>query len=113
MRLSRFNVLSMQIIHLKKFGNVLLSRPAGREAFNAIRPTLNPDESIQIEFEGVLTVTPSWFDEFMTNLTEFAKGDVELLPTRNASVLVALPVLTIDREDKATLVIQKFLSKNR
>ena len=102
----------MQTIHLKKFGNVLVSRPAGREAFNAIRPTLNQDEPIQIEFEGVLTVTPSWFDEFLANLAEYAKGNVELLPTRNASVLAALPVLTIDRDDKATLVIQKFLREN-
>ena len=99
----------MQTIYLKKFGNVLVSRPAGREAFNAIRPTLKPDEPIQIDFEGVLTVTPSWFDEFLTNLAEYAKGKVELLQTRNASVLAALPVLTIDREDMATLIIQKFL----
>ena len=30
----------MQTIQLKKFGRVLVSRPAGLEAFNAIRPTI-------------------------------------------------------------------------
>lgn len=101
----------MQTIYLKKFGNVLVSRPAGREAFNAIRPTLNLDQPIHVNFEGVLTVTPSWFDEFLTNLAEYAKDEVKLLATRNASVLAALPVLTIDRQDKAALIIQTFLNE--
>lgn len=100
----------MQTISLRKFGTVLVSRPAGLESFNAIRPTLNADDSIQIDFDGVLTVTPSWFDEFLTSLAEYAKSDVILLPTNNASVLAALPVLTIGRQDKAALVIQKFLN---
>lgn len=103
----------MHTIYLKKFGEVLVSRPAGLEAFNAIRPALNADEPIQIDFEGVLTVTPSWFDEFLTNLAEYAKGGVELLPTHNASVLVALPVLIIGREDKATFIIKKFLEQTQ
>src|SRR3989338_10238800 len=89
----------MQTINLKKFGNVLISRPAGLEAFNAIRPGLNPDESIEIDFADVLTVTPSWLDEFLTQLTNFNGGKVDLLPTNNASVLAALPVLGEARKD--------------
>jgi len=103
------NILNMQIIYLKKFGKVLISRPAGLESFNAIRPTLNLNEDIQIDFEGVLTVTPSWFDEFLTNLAEHAKGEVVLLPTKNASVLAALPVLADAREDKVSEIIRRFL----
>ena len=101
----------MQIIYLKKFGKVLVSRPAGREAFNAIRSTLNASEPIQIDFEDVLTVTPSWFDEFLTNLADFATGNITLLPTQNASVLAALPVLATARQDKVALIIQQFLTK--
>ena len=101
----------MQTIQLKKFGKVLVSRPAGSEAFNAIRPTLDANEPIQVDFDDVLTVTPSWFDEFLTNLAEFAKGSVVLLPTRNASVLAALPVLATDRHDKVAEIIQRFLSE--
>jgi len=101
----------MQTIYLKKFGKVLVSRPAGREAFNAIRSTLNASELIQIDFEDVLTVTPSWFDEFLTNLADFSTGTVTLLPTQNASVLAALPVLATARQDKVASIIQQFLSK--
>jgi hypothetical protein len=101
----------MQTIQLKKFGNVLISRPAGLEAFNAIRPQLNPTESVSINFSDVLTVTPSWLDEFLTNLTDFNAGQVELLPTRNASVLAALPILAEARQDFVADVITKLLNK--
>ena len=103
----------MQTIYLKKFGNVLVSRPAGLEAFKAIRPTLNMHEPIQIDFGDVLAVTPSWFDEFLTNLAEYAQGDVVLLPTNNASVLVALPVLITGRQDKVVEIIGRFLEENK
>src|SRR3989338_287379 len=89
----------MQTIQLKKFGNVLVSRPLGLEAFNAIRPQLNPEVSIQIDFDQVLTITPSWLYEFLTQLTNFNQGKVELLPTKNPSVLAALPVLATARKD--------------
>jgi hypothetical protein len=102
----------MQTVQLKKFGKVLVSRPAGLEAFNAIRPTLNKEELIQIDFEGTLAVTPAWFDEFLTNLAEYVDGNVELLPTENESVLVSLPVLANAKKDKASEVIQRFLDKN-
>lgn len=102
---------SMFTIQLKKFGRVLISRPAGLEAFNAIRPTLEQSESIEIDFDGVLTVTPSWFDEFLTNLTGYVGDKVELLPTKNASVLAALPVLAIAREDLVAEVVKRALKR--
>jgi hypothetical protein len=101
----------MQTIHLKRFGNVLVSRPAGQEAFNAIRPQLNPDLPIQIDFADVLTITPSWLDEFLTRLTEFNQGKVKLLPTNNASVLVALPVLARARKDFVADVVNKAMEE--
>ncbi len=97
----------MQIIQLKKFGSVLVSRPAGREAFQAIRPTLDANIPIQIDFSDVVTVTPSWFDEFLTNLAEFANGKVELLPTKNASVLASLPVIGAERNDTVADIIRR------
>ncbi len=101
----------MQTIQLKKFGNVLISRPAGLEAFNAIRPQLNPDVSINIDFDNVLTVTPSWLDEFLTQLTNFNSGKVELLPTKNASVLATLPVLAEARKDYVADVVLRALER--
>lgn len=114
MQLSLTNLIPiyrMFTIQLKKFGRVLISRPAGLEAFNAIRPTLDAKESIAIDFDGVLTVTPSWFDEFLTNLTGYVGDKVELLPTKNASVLAALPVLAIAREDMVAEVVKRALKR--
>lgn len=96
-------------IELKKFGKVLLSRPYGREAFNALRPTIDPNIAIQIDFEEVVTVTPSWLDEFLTNLADYMNKDVDLLPTNNASVLATLPVLARERSDKVAGIINKAL----
>ncbi|MBI2551479.1 DUF4325 domain-containing protein [Candidatus Uhrbacteria bacterium] len=101
----------MQTIQLKKFGNVLISRPAGREAFLAIRPQLSPDALVYIDFDGVLTVTPSWLDEFLTQLTNFNAGKVELLPTKNASVLAALPVLAEARKDLVAATVLRALEQ--
>ena len=101
----------MTTIKLRKFGRVLISRPAGLEAFNAVRPTLNPADPIEIDFADVLTVTPSWFDEFLTNLADFTGGKVELLPTKNASVLAALPVLAEAREDIVATIVTRALER--
>lgn len=101
----------MQTIQLKKFGNVLLSRPAGLEAFHAIRHQLHPDMTLQIDFADVLTVTPSWLDEFLINLTEFNGGKVELLPTTNASVLATLPVLAEARKDFVATTVLRALER--
>lgn len=103
----------MQIIQLKKFGTVLISRPAGLEAFNAIRPQLNPDTPVQIDFDQVLAVTPSWLDEFLTQLTDYNGGKVELIPTKNASVLAALPVLAVARKDFVATVVLRALEQMR
>ncbi len=99
----------MRIIQLSKFGTVLISRPAGLEAFNAIRSTLQPDETVQLDFAGVLTVTPSWFDEFLTNLGEYMEGKVEFLPTKNASVLASLPILASARDDVVADIVRRAL----
>lgn len=97
----------MQTIYLKKFGTVLVSRPAGLEAFQAIRPTLDASQPVAIDFDGVLTVTPSWFDEFLTKLADYFEGRVELTPTKNASVRAMLPILAMDRHDAAAKPLQQ------
>jgi hypothetical protein len=101
----------MQTIYLKKFGNVLLSRPAGLEAFNAIRPQINKECPVQIDFSDVLTVAPSWFDEFLTQLADYMTADVKLLPTDNASVKAILPILAEARNDRASEIISRALNK--
>lgn len=99
----------MQTIHLNRFGTVLVSRPVGLKAFNAIRSTIDPASPIQIDFEGVLTVAPSWFDEFLTHLAQDMDGAVELLPTTNASVRAVLPVLSTARDDAVADIAKRAL----
>lgn len=101
----------MKSIQLRKFGKILVSRPAGREAFSAIRPILERNASVEVDFEGVLSVTPSWLDEFLTHLAEYTGSQVELLPTKNASVLAALPVLGEAREDAVADIVKRALKR--
>ncbi len=82
------------IIELKKFGDVLTSRPAGREAFAAIRPTLSPTEThIEIDFSGVISLAPSWADEFFRALEEIYGDRVTYMPSDNPSVKATIAIL--------------------
>jgi hypothetical protein len=81
-------------IELKKFGDVLTSRPAGREAFAAIRPTLDPTVSeVQVDFSGVLSLSPSWADEFFRGLDGLYGNRVVFLPSDNPSVKATIAIL--------------------
>jgi len=83
-------------IELKKFGTTLVSRPAGKEAWLAFQPVLKgvlPDEKIIVNFDGVVVLTPSWADEFLTPLRNNFKEKVELINTNNSSVKATLSIL--------------------
>ena len=83
-------------IELKKFGEILVSRPAGREAFLALKAynirDVPPTEPIEIDFTGVKVLAPSWADEVVTPLFEKFK-QVQLLNTENSSVQATLRTL--------------------
>lgn len=81
------------LIELKKFGDILTSREAGREALSAFLPTLNSlneNEEIIIDFQGVSVLTPSWADEFMRPMTERYTNKVSFIHDSNPSVQAAL-----------------------
>ena len=85
------------LIQLKKFGDTLVSRDAGKEALAAFRPTLKAlaqNEKIQIDFSDVFTLSPSWASEFILALQKEYAGRVELLPTENPSVNLTMEFLT-------------------
>ena len=91
------------IIELKKFGNTLISRQAGREALAAFQPTLRdigPEEIIEINFEGVLTFSPSWADEFLTPLMNEFGNRLALIETNNPSVKATLEILEKENNKK-------------
>ncbi|PIP84715.1 MAG: DUF4325 domain-containing protein [Elusimicrobia bacterium CG22_combo_CG10-13_8_21_14_all_63_91] len=81
---------------MKKYGQILTSRPAGREAALAMKATVKPadDETIELDFDGVLSVGPSWLDEVLASLrAEYGTDRVVCLPTRNPSVIESLRVV--------------------
>ena len=84
------------IIQLKKFGITLVSRPSGKEAWLAFQPVLSEisdNEEIIVDFEGVVVLTPSWADEFLTPLRERFTDRVKLHNTDNPSVVATLAIL--------------------
>jgi hypothetical protein len=83
-------------IELKKFGTILTSRPAGKEAYLAAKAYSLPkdgNKKIEIDFSGVMVLTPSWADEFFTPLFEQYGARVILLPSDNSSVKATLEIL--------------------
>jgi hypothetical protein len=84
------------IIYINKFGTTLVSRPSGKEAWLAFQSTLNqisPGEAIIVDFEGVVVLTPSWTDEFLSPLYNKFGNKVTLQNTDNPSVKATLAIL--------------------
>ena len=83
-------------VKLERFGTTLISRELGSEAFKAFQPTLlelPPNEELEIDFSGVLTLSPSWTDEFLSPLLEWLDERLVLLPSDNLSVQATLKIL--------------------
>ena len=83
-------------LQLEKFGKTLISRELGSEAFKALQVTLHQvpkDEDLEIDFSGVLTLSPSWADEFLSPLLNQLGEHLVLLPSDNLSVHATLRIL--------------------
>lgn len=94
------------IIELKKFGTTLVSRQAGKEAFSAFQPILRSvpaDETVIVDFAGVVTFSPSWGDEFLTQLRAEFGDRLILLPSDNPSVKATLEILEKSSGQKFTV----------
>lgn len=82
-------------IQIKRFGEILTSRPEGREAAlillaNDLR---NPPSSLDLDFEGVLVMTPSWLGEFLLTLEGSSIKGFHFLHTENASVKSSIEII--------------------
>jgi len=57
-------------LEMKKFGLILNSRPAGREAVLRVKQIANgtTDNELIFDFTGVEVLTPSFADEFFTGV---------------------------------------------
>ena len=83
-------------VHLNKFGTILVFRQNGKEAFAVFQPTLKElkdNEKLELDFEGVATLSPSWGDEFLSPLLQTYGDRLVLLNTTNLSVKATLELL--------------------
>jgi hypothetical protein len=83
-------------LKLEKFGTTLVTRELGSEAFKAFQLTfreLRQDEELEIDFSGVLTLSSSWADEFLSPLSAELGERLVLLPSDNLSVQATLKIL--------------------
>jgi len=89
-------------VDVKKFGEILTSRPAGRDAGLAIKAYFKPepDESIELDFSGVLAVGPSWLDEVLTILRAEYGSRVTCLSSGNSSVIESLKIIESGEDEK-------------
>ena len=84
-------------LDVKKFGSVLISRPAGREAALVALAYSIPKEhteKIELDFGGVDVLTPSWMDEFLQTIKEQIPEDsISIHEGENASVRMTMQTL--------------------
>ena len=84
-------------IDISKFGNSLVSRSAGREAALALQANvlrdIPPSDSVELDFGGVLVLTPSWADEFLTYLRQHYGQKIHILPSQNPTVQLTLQTI--------------------
>jgi hypothetical protein len=78
---------------VSKYGSILTSRPAGREAALsalAYEPQLKNTTLLYIDFEGVAVMTPSWLSEFVQTLKEKGINKIIFIPSQNPTVISSI-----------------------
>ncbi len=85
-------------LKIKKFGDMLISRPEGRDAAlvisNQFIKDLDDNENIELDFEGVKVLTPSWLDEVVQAiLKKTTKEKIKYLNTSNSSVAASIEMV--------------------
>jgi hypothetical protein len=84
------------IIQIKKFGKMLISRPAGKEAAAVILSSFKPaseSELIELDFTGVEVIAPSWLEEVLFSLKDVYGDRVRCLESDNSSLRESLKVI--------------------
>ncbi|MCL2129910.1 MAG: STAS-like domain-containing protein [Treponema sp.] len=82
------------IVSVCNFGDILMSRPAGREAFLMAKAyvfkEIKNDEEIILDFKGVKVLAPSWADELIKGLKSEYPNIIQYINTENPSVKASL-----------------------
>lgn len=88
-------------IEMKKFGELLISRPLGKDAYLTTKAYLlsgTVTEPILLDFEDVKVLSPSWGDEFISPLVRQYGKKVQFAHMENPSVKATLEILQTDWE---------------
>lgn len=83
-------------IQVAKYGTLLVSRPAGRDAYLSAKAYLLKDslDIIELDFSGVKVMTPSWLDEFLTPIKKEYGEKVNLTSITNPTVKMSLATIS-------------------
>jgi len=82
------------VVKISNFGDILMPRPAGREAFlmakaYVFRETNKTDE-IVLDFNDVKVLAPSWAEEFISGIKSEYSNAIQYINTENPSVKASL-----------------------
>ena len=82
------------VVKMINFGDILMSRPAGREAFLLAKAyvfkEINQNDKIILDFNEVKVLAPSWADEFITGIKKEYLNEMQFNNTENPSVKASL-----------------------
>ena len=82
------------IVKIKNFGDILMSRPAGRDAYlmakaYVFKEAIENDDII-LDFDDVKVLAPSWADEFISGIKAEYPNSLKYINTENPSVKASL-----------------------
>ena len=84
------------VVKVSNFGDILMSRPAGREAFLMAKAyvfkELSKDDEITLDFDEVKVLAPSWADEFISGVKSDYPNKLQFINTENPSVKASLKI---------------------
>jgi len=82
------------VVQIKYFGDILMSRPAGREAFLMAKAyvfkEVGENDDIVLDFDEVKVLAPSWADEFISGIKTEYSNSLKYINTENPSVKASL-----------------------
>jgi len=85
------------VISLINFGDVLMSRPAGKEAFLMAKAyvfgEIKENDDIILDFNGIKVLAPSWADEFVLGIKSEYPNKVQYINTENPTVKASLKTI--------------------
>ena len=84
-------------IAINNFGDILMSRPAGKEAFLLAKAyvlkEISASEELVLDFSGVKVLAPSWADEFIAGIQSEYTNKIQYINTENPSVKASLQII--------------------